>query len=365
MEDEIKVNSGSSEPPQVPNTTVDVTPTLTMTSVGAASAESSLGSTRSGATEEFRRKVAQADTQPVQPMSEESSKFLLLESEPTPAALTHMGTPMGGSTVNTVSQQLPLSETTHSAENGISRPSDVMQPEKESTQRQRNVETKMTEGTKETERGGADSSLAGPSSLVAEALESATGEKSVCEVRMRDEKIGRSLAAVSEKGEGGTSSTLETVTPKAGAGSDVTVADTATPPVIKEQLNDLGVEAPCATAPITVAGSMVAVERREGTQNDTAMVQKMQFEENEQAGLPYPSTHIPGTRGNNGSLMSSDDFWLMRQMQQDFDTEMVFLVQQGKERESQGTYNKWNVGNCGAGLSKTHAVSASTLCYTQ
>ena len=178
MEGEIKVNSGSSEPPQVPNTTVDVTPTLTMTSVDAASAESSLGSTRSGATEKFRRKVAQADTQPVQPMSEESSKFLLLESEPTPAALTHMGTPMGGSTVNTVSQQLPLSETTHSAENGISRPSEleVMQPEKESTQRQRNVETKMTEGTKETKKGGADSSLAGPSSLVAEALESATGE---------------------------------------------------------------------------------------------------------------------------------------------------------------------------------------------
>ena len=65
----------------------------------------------------------------------------------------------------------------------------------------------------------------------------------------------------------------------------------------------------------------------------------MQFEENEQAGLPHPSAHIPGTRGNNGSLMSSDDYWLTRQMQQDFDTKMVFLVQQGKERESQGTYN--------------------------
>ena len=65
----------------------------------------------------------------------------------------------------------------------------------------------------------------------------------------------------------------------------------------------------------------------------------MQFEENEQAGLPHPSTHIPGTRGNNGRLMSSDDYWLTRQIQQDFDTKMVFLVQQGKERESQGTYN--------------------------
>lgn len=65
-------------------------------------------------------------------------------------------------------------------------------------------------------------------------------------------------------GEGGTSSTLETVTPKAGAGSDVTVADTATPPVRKERLNDLGVEDPCATAPITVAGSMVAAERVSG-----------------------------------------------------------------------------------------------------
>ena len=65
-------------------------------------------------------------------------------------------------------------------------------------------------------------------------------------------------------GEGGTSSTLETVTPKAGAGSDVTVADTATPPVIKERLYDLGVEDPCATAPITVAGSMVAAERVSG-----------------------------------------------------------------------------------------------------
>lgn len=197
---DMEVNSGSSEPPQVLNPTVAVTPTLTITSVSAASAESSFGSTRSGATEEFRGKVVQADTQPVQPMSEESSRFLLLESEPTPAALTRMGTPMGGSTVNTVSQQLPLSETTHSAENGISRPSEVMQPEEESTQMQRNVETKMTEGTKETKKGGADSSLAGPSSLVAEALESATGEKSVCEVRMRDEKIGRSMAAVSEKG---------------------------------------------------------------------------------------------------------------------------------------------------------------------
>ena len=61
-------------------------------------------------------------------------------------------------------------------------------------------------------------------------------------------------------GEGGTSSTLETVTPKAGAGSDVTVANTATPPVIKERLNDLDEEDPCATAPITVAGSMVAAE---------------------------------------------------------------------------------------------------------
>lgn len=69
------------------------------------------------------------------------------------------------------------------------------------------------------------------------------------------------------------------------------------------------------------------------------MVRMMQFEENEPTGLPHPSTHIPGTRGNNGSLMSSDDFWLTRQMQQDFDTKMVFLVQQGKERESQGTYN--------------------------
>lgn len=65
-------------------------------------------------------------------------------------------------------------------------------------------------------------------------------------------------------GEGGTSSTFETVTPKAGAGSDVTVADTATPPVIKERLNDLGVEDPCATAPITVAGSIVAAERVSG-----------------------------------------------------------------------------------------------------
>lgn len=68
-------------------------------------------------------------------------------------------------------------------------------------------------------------------------------------------------------GEGGTSSTLETVTPKTGAGSDVTVADTATPPVIKEQLNDLGVEDPCATSPITVAGSIVAAERVSGVRH--------------------------------------------------------------------------------------------------
>lgn len=67
-------------------------------------------------------------------------------------------------------------------------------------------------------------------------------------------------------GEGGTSSTLETVTPKAGAGSDVTVVNTATPPVIKERLDDLDEEDPCATAPITVAGSMVAAEGVSGIQ---------------------------------------------------------------------------------------------------
>ena len=109
---EVKVDGSSGEAPQVP---VGTTPALTTSSVGAPSPESSFGSTRSGATEEFRRKVAQAanseprpppppnaiirdpnnskqmagtrqeltslDTQPGQPVPEESSKLLPLESE--------------------------------------------------------------------------------------------------------------------------------------------------------------------------------------------------------------------------------------------------------------------------------------------
>ena len=79
-----------------------------------------------------------------------------------------------------------------STENSVSsnRPSEAPQPERkgESSRKQEKAEkvqeTKWTEETKVTKRGGADSSLAGPSSLVTEALESATGEKSMQEVEV-------------------------------------------------------------------------------------------------------------------------------------------------------------------------------------
>ena len=110
--DETKVDSGASEPPQVPTPPVIATPALMTSSVGVSSTESSLSSTRGGAPEEFRRKVAQAanseprpppppnavirdprqivgtmwemglsELPPLQPMSEVSSKLLPLQSK--------------------------------------------------------------------------------------------------------------------------------------------------------------------------------------------------------------------------------------------------------------------------------------------
>ena len=252
MGNKLTVNSGSSEPPQVPTLPVIATPPLMTSSVGVSSTKSSLSSTGGGAPEEFRRKVPQAanseprpppppnaiirdpnnpkqmvgasqelgssEPPPMQPISAESSKLQPPESEktyldptcatPVPPTLTHMGTTVGGATVSmdeTVSvvaqlkHQLLQSETIDSAESGSSRPSDIIQPERE---KQENVEEE-TKLTNETERGGDKSTLmTDPSQLVAEAVEAATGDEPVPEVRirMRHEKIGESLAAVSEKG---------------------------------------------------------------------------------------------------------------------------------------------------------------------
>ena len=60
---------------------------------------------------------------------------------------------------------------------------------------------------------------------------------------------------------GGVSSSLETVTPKAEAGSDVTVASIAAPPVAQEPLNDLDVK---DAAPVTTAESTVVVTETPG-----------------------------------------------------------------------------------------------------
>ena len=268
--DEVKVDSGSGEAPQVPTPPVTVTPALTTSSVGAPSTESSFSSTRSGA-EEFRRKVAQAanseprpppppnaiirdpnnpkqmvgtrqeltsvDTQPGQPVAEESSKLLPPEPEkanleppseatltapaltptPTPASAptptpaptliptpTHMDTPVGGGPGNlgetgiVVSQeekQPPPSEAVDSVKDDSCKPSEALQPDREgeSTQIQEKAEeeekTKHPEETKLSEESKemvVDSKLvtAGPSPLVADAVESATGEKSTQEVEV-------------------------------------------------------------------------------------------------------------------------------------------------------------------------------------
>jgi len=268
---EVKVDSGSGEAPQVPTPPVAVTPALMTSSVGAPSTESSFGSTRSGA-EEFRRKVAQAanseprpppppnaiirdpnhpkqmagtrqeltssDTQPVQPVAEESSKLPPLEPEkadleppseatitvpaptptpplaPVPASTptltpahtltpTHVDTPVGGGPGNldntgiVVSQeekQPPPSEVVDSVKDDSSKPSEALQPdrERESAQMQEKAEeeekTKHPEETKLSEESKkvVDSTLvtAGPSPLVPEAVESATGEKSTQEVEV-------------------------------------------------------------------------------------------------------------------------------------------------------------------------------------
>ena len=84
------------------------------------------------------------------------------------------------------------------------------------------------------------------------------------------------------------------------------------------------------------ATSLFVFVKGEDTRNDTAIARVLQFEENEQAGLPHPSTHVPGTRGGSGSHTSSEDYRLARQMQQEYDAEMAFLVQQEEERESRG-----------------------------
>jgi len=60
---------------------------------------------------------------------------------------------------------------------------------------------------------------------------------------------------------GGVSSSLETVTPKAEAGSDVTVASTAAPPATQEPLNDLDVK---DAAPVTTAESTVVATGNAG-----------------------------------------------------------------------------------------------------
>jgi len=268
---EVKVDSGSSEAPQVPTPPVTVTPALMTSSVSVSSTESSFSSTRSGATEEFRRKVAQAanselrppplpnaiirdpnnpkqmaetrqeltssDTQPVQPVAEESSKLLPPESEktnleppsgatltapvhtptptptPTPTSTltpaptltpTHMDILVGGGPGNldetgiVVSQeekQPPLSETIDSVKDESSRPSEALQPDREGegAQMQGKVEeeekTKCAKETKLSEESKemvADSILVttGPSPLVPEAVESATEEKSTQEVEV-------------------------------------------------------------------------------------------------------------------------------------------------------------------------------------
>lgn len=60
---------------------------------------------------------------------------------------------------------------------------------------------------------------------------------------------------------GGVSSSLETVTPKAEAGSDVTVASIAAPPVAQEPLNDLDMK---DAAPVTTAESTVVATETPG-----------------------------------------------------------------------------------------------------
>ena len=265
--DEVKVDSGASEPPQVPTPPVVSTPALTTSSVGVSGTESSLSSTRGGAPEEFRRKVAQAanseprlppppnaiirdpnnpklgssEPPPIQPVSEETPKLQPPESEktslepptdatltapvPTPApALTptpaHMGTPVAGDLGSTdetgvvVSQEEnlpPQSEAVDSVEGDSSRPSEAIQPERggESAEKLEGEETKHTEEARQTEeitearqteeitearqteeitetvKGGPDSTqVTGPSPLVTEGVESATGEKSAQDVEL-------------------------------------------------------------------------------------------------------------------------------------------------------------------------------------
>ena len=241
-----EVESGASEPPQVPTPPVVATPALTTSSVGVSSTESSLSSTRGGAPEEFRRKVAQAanseprpppppnaiirdpnnpklgssEPPPIQPVSEETPKLQPPESEkanlepptdvtltapiPTPVpALTptpaHMGTPVAGDLGSTdgtgvvVSQEkrLPQSEAVDSVESDSSRPSEAIQPERggesaeklEGEETNRTEETRQTEETAETVKGGPNSTqVTGPCPLVAEGVESATGEKSAQDV---------------------------------------------------------------------------------------------------------------------------------------------------------------------------------------
>ena len=122
-----------------------------------------------------------------------------------------MGTTIGGATctismdktIIVVAQQkhhLLQSETIDSVESSRSRPSDVILPQRE---KQENVEEEEeTKLTNETERCDKSTLMTGPSQLVAEAVEATIGDEPVPEVRirMRHEKIGESLAAVSKKG---------------------------------------------------------------------------------------------------------------------------------------------------------------------